>query len=97
MKYPWGLEIKADVTIDADDVLNYVENNKEWFLEQLNIQKSDSSIKEDIKSLGNYVDSIIDKYNNVRILRDNSSDNRDNIETRMYEDLVAIRESIRNI
>lgn len=97
MKYPWGLEIKADVTIDADDVLSYVENNKEWFLEQLNIQKSDSSIKEDIKSLGNYVDSIIDKYNNVRILRDNSSDNRDNIETRMYEDLVAIRESIRNI
>lgn len=97
MSYPWDFETTTNVSVDAEDILNYVESNKEWFLDKLDIQKSDSSLKEDIKSLGNYVDSIIDKYNMVRVLRDDSHQNENNIEIKMYEDLVAIKKTIESI
>jgi len=97
MSYPWDFETTTNVSIDAEDILDYVESNKEWFLDKLDIQKSDSSLKEDIKSLGNYVDSIIDKYNMVRVLRDDSHQNENNIEIKMYEDLVAIKKTIESI
>lgn len=97
MSYPWDFETTTNVSVDAEDILEYVESNKEWFLDKLDIQKSDSSLKEDIKSLGNYVDSIIDKYNMVRVLRDDSHQNENNIEIKMYEDLVAIKKTIESI
>jgi hypothetical protein len=97
MGYPWDFETKANVTVDADDILDYVRENKEWFLEQLEIQKSSSTIKEDVKDLSNYVDSIIDKYNKVRIMRDSSVHNQDELGVKMYEDLVAIKKSIEQI
>ena len=97
MSYPWDFETTTSVSIDAEDILDYVESNKEWFLDKLNIQKSDSSLKEDIKSLGNYVDSIVDKYNKVRIMRDSSNKNQEDLSVKIYEDLIAIRDSIKNI
>lgn len=95
--HPWDFETRTDVTIDADDILEYVKNNKEWFLEQLEVQKSSSTIKEDVKDLSGYVDSIIDKYNKVRILRDNSNNSNEDVCVKIYNDLIAIKNSINNI
>lgn len=95
MSYPWDFE--ETVRIDAEEILDYVRENKEWFLEQLDVQKSSSTVKEDVKDLSNYVDSIIDKYNKVRIMRDSSVHNQDEISVKMYEDLVAIKKSIEQI
>lgn len=95
MSYPWDFE--ETVRIDAEEILDYVKENKEWFLEQLEIQKSSSTVKEDVKDLSNYVDSIIDKYNKVRIMRDSSVHNQDEISVKMYEDLIAIKKSIEQI
>ena len=97
MSHPWDFETKTDVTVDADDILDYVRENKEWFLEQLEIQKSSSTIKEEVKDLSGYVDSIIDKYNKVRIMRDSSVHNQDELSVKMYEDLIAIKKSIEQI
>lgn len=97
MSHPWDFETKADVTVDADDILDYVRENKEWFLEQLEVQKSSSTIKEEVKDLSGYVDSIIDKYNKVRIVRDSSIHNQDELSVKMYEDLIAIKKSIEQI
>ena len=88
MSHPWDYE--ETVRIDADDILDYVRENKEWFLEQLEVQKSSSTIKEEVKDLSGYVDSIIDKYNKVRIVRDSSVHNQDELSVKMYEDLIAI-------
>ena len=95
MSYPWDFE--ETVRIDAEEILDYVRENKEWFLEQLDVQKSSSTVKEDVKDLSNYVDSIIDKYNKVRIMRDSSVHNQDEISVKMYEDLIAIKKSIEQI
>lgn len=95
MSYPWDFE--DTVRIDAEEILDYVRENKEWFLEQLEVQKSSSTIKEEIKDLSGYVDSIIDKYNKVRIMRDSSVHNKDELSVKMYEDLVAIKKSIEQI
>ena len=97
MSYPWDLEVRTDVSIDADDVLDYVKANKQWFLEQLGDYKSDETMKNEIKDVGNYVDSIIDKYNAIRILRDMSIDNANDPRVKIYEDLIEIRESISKI
>lgn len=97
MSYPWDLEVRTDVSIDADDVLDYVKANKQWFLEQLGDYKSDETMKNEIKDVGNYVDSIIDKYNAIRILRDMSTDNANDPRVKIYEDLIEIRESISKI
>ena len=97
MSYPWDFETKTNVSIDADDILYYVKENKEWFLEQLDVCKSEQTIKTEIKDLGSYVDSIIDKYNKVRILRDSSNKNTDDISVKMYEDLINIKNSIEDI
>ena len=97
MSYPWDLEVRTDVSIDADDVLDYVKANKQWFLEQLGDYKSDETMKNEIKDVGNYVDSIIDKYNTIRILRDMSIDNANDPRVKIYEDLIEIRESISKI
>lgn len=95
MSYPWDFE--DTVRIDAEEILDYVRENKEWFLEQLEVQKSSSTIKEEIKDLSGYVDSIIDKYNKVRIMRDSSAHNKDELSVKMYEDLIAIKKSIEQI
>jgi hypothetical protein len=95
MSHPWDYE--ETVRIDADDILDYVRENKEWFLEQLDVQKSSSTIKEEVKDLSGYVDSIIDKYNKVRIVRDSSVHNQDELSVKMYEDLIAIKKSIEQI
>lgn len=95
MSHPWDYE--ETVRIDADDILDYVRENKEWFLEQLEVQKSSSTIKEEVKDLSGYVDSIIDKYNKVRIVRDSSVHNQDELSVKMYEDLIAIKKSIEQI
>ncbi len=95
--YPWDLEIKANVSIDADDVLDYVKNNKQWFLDHIGDYKNNEEIKGEVKDLGVFVDSIIDKYNNVRIFRDASDKNLDDLKVKMYNDLVGIRESIKDI
>jgi hypothetical protein len=97
MSHPWDFETNTNVTIDADDILDYVKENKEWFLEQLEIQKSNSTIKENIKDLSDYIDSIIDKYDKVRIVRDSSIHNQDELSVKMYEDLINIKKSIGEI
>lgn len=95
--YPWDFETQANVSIDADDILGYVKENKDWFLSHLEGYKSNTEVKDEVKDLGNFVDSIIDKYNKVRIFRDTSNNNMDDLKVKMYEDLVNIRESIKGI
>lgn len=53
--------------VDRDEVLSYVESNKEWFSERINgfgmpeVQKK--------------ISDILDKYNRIRIARDNNENN----------------------
>lgn len=90
MSYPWDLE--TNVRIDADDVLDYVKDNKEWFLDKLG--ESRQLVNENIVSLERNVQNIIDKYDMVRRLRDSSSEHKDAVSISMYEDLLKIKEMI---
>lgn len=95
--YPWDFETNANVSIDAEDILDYVKSNQEWFLEHLSNYKSNSTVKDEVKDLSVFVDSIIDKYNKVRILRDSSNNSSEDICVKIYNDLIAIKNSIDGI
>lgn len=95
--YPWDLETKVDVSIDADDVLDYVISNKQWFLDKLGDYKPNEEVKGEVKDLEKFVDSIIDKYDSIRIYRDASINNSEDERVKIYEDLIGIKQSITDI
>ncbi len=89
--YPCDFE--TNVEIDADEVLDYVRNNKDWFLSQLG--KDTSSVMH----IERKVQNIIDKFDYIRRYRDYSSTTREEhiSEIEIYEGLLKIKEMIHDL
>lgn len=65
---PWDFETK----VDCYDILEYVKDNKSWFLEQLG--ESDNTYKEKMKELSQVIhDKCNNEFNFLRKLRDGIS------------------------
>lgn len=77
-------DFETEVSIYCDDILEYVRDNWDWFRENL----GGIAINEDIKALSN----ILDKYNNVRIDRDNGVNND---AVKLYNDLESVIRSLK--
>lgn len=70
MSYPWDYE--ETVRIDAEDILEYVQDNKEWFLDKLG--ENDFVYKEKMKKLSKMIHEICnDEFNFLRQVRDGTS------------------------
>lgn len=70
MSYPWDYE--ETVRIDAEDILEYVQDNKEWFLDKLG--ENDFVYKEKMKKLSQMIHEICnDEFNFLRQARDGTS------------------------
>ena len=94
MGYPWNFEITTDVSIDADDILEYVKENKDWFLEKL----SDKPSTEDtVKEMLNYLRNILDKFDYVRRFRDENVNNRDLHSVKLYEAIEDIKHKLETL
>lgn len=85
---PWDYE--ETIRIDADDILEYVKDNKEWFLDQLG--ESKQSFEREIISLQRQIENIIYKYDCVRKARDEQHENSP--ATQLYEELGFIKEKV---
>lgn len=85
---PWDYE--ETIRIDADDILDYVKENKDWFLNQLG--ESKQSFEPEIISLQRQIENIIYKYDCVRKARDEKHEN--SAATQLYEELVFIKEKV---
>lgn len=93
---PCDFETTAEVEIDCEEILEYVLRNKEWFIEHI-LNHGETEMITNRRDLAEHMDSVIDKYNQVRILRDSSIENKDKIEVRLYEELLEIRKKVGNI
>ena len=70
MSYPWDFE--ETVRIDAEDILDYVKDNKEWFLEKLD--NNDFVYKEKMQNLSQVIhDFCNNECNFLRKVRDGTS------------------------
>ena len=87
-KMPWDYE--ETIRIDADDILDYVKENKDWFLNQLG--ESKQSLEPEIISLQRQIENIIDKYDCVRKARDEQHENSP--ATQLYEELIFVKEKV---
>jgi len=85
---PWDYE--ETIRIDADDILEYVKENKDWFLNQLG--ESKQSLEPEIVSLQRQIEDIIYKYDCVRKARDEKHEN--SAATQLYEELGFIKEKV---
>ena len=91
MSYPWDFEPK----IDAEDVLDYVLENKSWFLEKLN-EENDGTYKIAMTKMANYFNKhCFDEWDFLRKVRDGTSNlSKDEIIQRcsnVYETLEELR------
>lgn len=87
---PWDFE--TQVTIDPYEVLDYVRDNQDWFLEQLDA--SDTQLKSDFIAIARMMQNTLDKYDYIRRKRDESIENQDLPEVKLYEELLAFKEMI---
>ena len=94
MSYPWNFETTADVSIDADDILEYVKNNKDWFLEKINDKPSTD---ETVKELINYLRNILDEFDCVRRCRDKAANNRDLHGVKLYEAVEEVKNKLETL
>lgn len=78
---PWDFESDVTVRIDAEEVLDYVQENKDWFLDKLNIAKKDDLYKK-VKDLFR---DFYNEFDHVRRLRDSSHEYATDEKVRMYE------------
>lgn len=85
---PWDYE--ETIRIDADDILDYVKDNKDWFLEQLG--ESKQSFEPEIINLQRQIEDIIYKYDCVRKARDEQHENSP--ATQLYEELIFVKEKV---
>lgn len=89
---PWDFESDVTVRIDADEILDYVKDNKEWFLDKLNIAK-----KEDLyKKVKDLFRDFYNEFDHVRRLRDSSHEYETDEKVRMYEWAQQIEEELLN-
>ena len=87
MSYPWPFSTKADVEIDAEDVLDYVKDNREWFLEALSdVIPEREVIKEAITKARN----VLNDFDLIRRCRDKASNNRDLVAVKLYEAVESL-------
>jgi peptidoglycan hydrolase CwlO-like protein len=85
---PWDYE--ETIRIDADDILDYVKENKDWFLNQLG--ESKQSFEPEIINLQRQIENIIYKYDCVRKARDEQHENSP--ATQLYEELIFVKEKV---
>ena len=88
---PWDFE--TEVRIDCDEVLEYVKDNKDWFLSQLG--ETRQSIEPEVVSIQRQIQNILDKYDFVRRARDEHHE--DSSATKLYEELLSIKELVGNL
>ena len=90
---PW--DFQTQVSVDADEILDYVRDNKDWFLSQLGCDNN--TIRNTLTGLDEYVSDLIDKYDDIRQYRDKSSINRNDRIVKIYEDLLELKNKIRSM
>lgn len=88
MTYPWPLSTRADVEIDPDEIADYVESNREWFIEKL---QGLSPEREVLKRLNNIIADILNEHDQVRVLRDSTHDSDTNTAVILYNKLVELK------
>lgn len=90
---PWDFE--TQVSVDADEILDYVRDNQDWFLSQLGCD--DRNIQNTLAILDKYVSDLIDKYDDIRQYRDESSINRNDRIVKIYEELLELKNRIHSM
>ena len=90
---PWDFE--TQVSVNADEILDYVRDNQDWFLSQLGY--NDRNTQNTLANLDKYVSDLIDKYDDIRQYRDESSINRNDRIVQLYEELVELKNRIRSM
>lgn len=90
---PWDFE--TQVNVDADEILDYVRDNKDWFLDQLGC--SESTVGSTLLELEKHVTNLINEYDDIRRFRDESSNNRNERVVKLYEELKGLKDRIRSM
>lgn len=90
---PWDFE--TQVCVDADEVLDYVRDNQDWFLSQLGC--NDRNIRNTLTVLDEYVSDLINKYDDIRRYRDESTNNRNDRAVKLYEELTGLKNEIHDM
>ena len=85
MRRPYDFETSVD--IDVDEILCYVKDHEEWFLDELGVQNINESTKK-------YLEEILDKFDFVRRSRDYRDGKATKTEIELYEYIEAIKNSI---
>ena len=93
MRVPWDFE--TQVSVDADEILDYVHDNKDWFLDQLGC--SEITVTNTLLALERHVTDLINEYDDIRRYRDESSNNKDDRVVKLYEELESLRNRIRTM
>lgn len=88
MTHPRDFETRAEVSIYADDILEYVKNNSEWFLSHL---KNLTPEREAIKEALIRTDDILNEFDKIRRCRDKAANNRDLEAVKLYESVEKLR------
>jgi len=90
MSYPWDFEAK----IDAEDILDYVRDNQEWFLDKL--EQSDGYYKNGLMEFKIHLNNLLDNYNTIRLRRDHiiPVTNLNNQAISLYEDIEELIKDI---
>lgn len=90
---PWDFE--TQVRVDADEILDYVRDNQDWFLSQLGCHNN--TIRNNLDVLDKYVSDLIDKYDDTRHYRDESTNNRNDQAVKLYEELIGLKNKISDL
>ena len=88
MTYPWDFETQTNVSIDAEDILEYVKNNKEWFVEKL---QNLSPEREVVKEALIRIDDMLNEFDKIRRCRDKAANNRNLEAVKLYESVEKLR------
>ena len=88
MTHPWDFETQTNVSIDADDILEYVKNNSEWFLSHL---KNLVPEREVVKEALIRIDDMLNEFDKIRRCRDKAANNRNLEAVKLYESIEKLR------
>ena len=91
---PW--DFQTEVSIDCDEILEYVKDNKDWFLSELGIP-TDSYLKSQLSSIACMIENTLNEYDSIRRKRDESINNTDLPEVQLYEELVTYQKMIKEL
>lgn len=80
-------DFETNVDIDVDEILCYVKDHQEWFLDELGVQTVNERTKQ-------YLEEILDKYDYIRRSRDYRDGKATETEIKLYESIEAIKNSI---